>query len=57
MQINLLAEHELTRLVKLVDAMATKMGVDMIDRAELSEIEEDVSPEAVLDGLKGAQDA
>lgn len=57
LQINLLAEHELTRLVKLVDAMATKMGVDVLDREELREIEEDVSPEAVLDGLEGAQHA
>jgi uncharacterized membrane protein len=57
LQINLLAEHELTRLIKLVDAMATKMGVDVVDREELSEIEEDVSPEAVLDGLAGAQQA
>ena len=55
LQINLLAEHELTRLVKLVDAMATKMGVEVVDREELGEIEEDVSPEAVLDGLEGAQ--
>lgn len=57
LQINLLAEHELTRLVKLVDAMATKMGVDAVDREELGEIEGDVSPEAVLDGLEGAQQA
>ncbi|WP_258046454.1 DUF1003 domain-containing protein [Sphingomonas folli] len=56
LQINLLAEHELTRLVALVDAMARKMGVDVVSRDELAEIEEDVSPEAVLDGLEGAQD-
>ena len=55
LQINLLAEHELTRLVKLVDAMATKMGVDVIDRDELNEIEQDVSPEAVLDSLEGTR--
>lgn len=55
LQINLLAEHELTRLVKLVDAIATKMGVEVVDREELSEIEKDVSPEAVLDGLEGVQ--
>jgi len=54
LQINLLAEHELTRLVKLVDAIATKMGVNVVDRNELEEIEEDVSPEAVLDGLESA---
>lgn len=57
LQINLLAEHELTRLVKLVDAMATKMDVNVVEREELNEIKEDVSPEAVIDGLEGAQHA
>ena len=52
LQINLLAEHELTRLVSLVDAIAEKMGVQAIDADELREIEQDVSPEAVLDGLE-----
>jgi uncharacterized membrane protein len=51
LQINLLAEHELTRLVSIVDAMAKKMGVDVVPADELEEIKEDVSPEAVLDGL------
>jgi uncharacterized membrane protein len=51
LQINLLAEHELTRLVSLVDAMAKKMGVDTVPAEELAEIKQDVSPEAVLDGL------
>lgn len=54
LQINLLAEHELTRLTALVDAIARKMGVEAIDRGELEEIKQDVSPEAVLDGLGGA---
>ncbi|WP_254605026.1 DUF1003 domain-containing protein [Sphingomonas bacterium] len=51
LQINLLAEHELTRLVALVDAMAQKMGVEVVGRDELEEIKQDVSPEAVLDQL------
>lgn len=51
LQINLLAEHELTRLVSLVDAMARKMGVDAVPSEELDEIKQDVSPEAVLDRL------
>ena len=54
LQINLLAEHELTRLVALVDAMARKMGVEAVPGDELAEIEQDVSPEAVLDGLDEA---
>jgi len=51
LQINLLAEHELTRLVALVDAVAKKMGVEALAADELDEIKSDVSPEAVLDGL------
>jgi uncharacterized membrane protein len=54
LQINLLAEHELTRLVAMVDAMAQKMGVSLPDEEELAEIKQDVLPEAVLDGLKAA---
>ena len=52
LQINLLAEHELTRLVSLVDAMARKMGVDVPHEEEMAEIKRDVSPEAVLDGIE-----
>ena len=52
LQINLLAEHELTRLVSLVDAIAQRIGVDAVAQDELREIEQDVSPEAVLDGLE-----
>lgn len=51
LQINLLAEHELTRLVVLVDAMAQKMGVKAVGREELEEVKQDVSPEAVFDQL------
>ncbi|WP_419825400.1 DUF1003 domain-containing protein [Sphingomonas sp.] len=56
LQINLLAEHELTRLVALVDAMAKQMGIDVVSDEELGEIKEDVSPEAVLDCLDRAGD-
>ena len=55
LQINLLAEHELTRLVALVDAMAKQMGIDVVSDEELGEIKEDVSPEAVLDCLDRAE--
>lgn len=52
LQINLLAEHELTRLVSLVDAIARKLDVEAVPADELAEIEQDVSPEAVLDELE-----
>jgi uncharacterized membrane protein len=51
LQINLLTEHELTRLVALVDAIARKMEIVAVDPDDLAEIKQDVSPEAVLDRL------
>jgi uncharacterized membrane protein len=52
LQISLLAEHEVTRLVTLVSSMAQHMGVKTEVDAELNEIKEDVSAEAVLDRIE-----
>src|SRR5262249_28671883 len=48
LQINLLAEHEITRILKLVDAMAERMGVIESRDEEAEELEQDVSPEVLL---------
>jgi uncharacterized membrane protein len=50
LHINLLAEHELTRLAALVDRVAGHLGVT-VDDPEFREIERDVEPSAVLDAL------
>ena len=47
LHINLLAEHELTRLAALVGRIADRLGVAVVDR----EIERDVRPDHVLDAL------
>jgi uncharacterized membrane protein len=52
LQINLLTEHELTRVATLVAATADRLGVTTEVDAELPEIERDVAPEAVLDELE-----
>jgi uncharacterized membrane protein len=52
LQISLLAEHEVTQLVKLVHAMAHRMGVDESRDPGLSELKQDVLPEQVLDKLE-----
>jgi uncharacterized membrane protein len=52
LQVSLLAEHEVTRLVTLVSAIADRMGVRTEADAELGEITRDVAPEAVLDELE-----
>lgn len=51
LQISLLAEHEITRLVQLVSEIAERVGVSEADRPELDELKKDVQPEAVLDAI------
>ena len=55
LQVSLLAEHEVTRLVTLVSGIAERLGVRTEADAELGEIERDVAPEAVLDELEAAE--
>jgi uncharacterized membrane protein len=54
MHINLLAEHELTRVAMLLDRIARKLDVS-VDDLELAEIEKDVQPQDVLDALEEQQ--
>jgi uncharacterized membrane protein len=55
LQINLLAEYEVTRLLKLQDAIAKRLDVNDCDSKELKELEKDVEPEAVLDKLEAEE--
>lgn len=52
LQINLLAEHEISRLMELTAAIARKVGVDpdALDE-EIDELSQDVRPEAVMDDI------
>jgi uncharacterized membrane protein len=52
LQVSLLAEHEVTRLITLVQAIAEKMGVEQARDPELSELAQDVAPERVLDAMR-----
>ena len=52
LQISLLAEHEVTRLITLVKAMAEQQGVNAARHEELPELERDVAPEKVLDAME-----
>lgn len=54
LQISLLAEHEVTRLVTMVAAIAARMGVRTEADRELGEITQNVAPEAVLDEIEAA---
>jgi uncharacterized membrane protein len=55
LQISLLAEHEVTRLVTLVSGIADRMGVKTEADADLEEITLDVAPDAVLDELEATE--
>src|ERR687891_362644 len=55
LQISLLAEHEVTRLVTLVSGVADRMGVKTEADTDLEEITRDVAPEAVLDELEATE--
>ena len=52
LQINLLAEHEVTKLVAMIAAIADRLGVETEVEAELGELKEDVAPETVLDEIE-----
>jgi uncharacterized membrane protein len=55
LQINLLAEHELTKLTEVVTAIAARLDVRL--DAEIEEVKKDVAPEAVLDELDARQES
>jgi uncharacterized membrane protein len=49
-QISLLAEHEITKLVQIVSEIADRMGIPH-EKAEVEELKRNVAPEAVLDAI------
>ncbi|HEX8445458.1 MAG TPA: DUF1003 domain-containing protein [Sphingomonas sp.] len=51
LHINLLAEHELTRLAAVVDAIAERLGVAQAVPNDMGDVKQDVAPEAVLDEI------
>ena len=55
LQISLLAEHEVTKIVTLVSAIAERLEVRTDADHELHEIKQDVAPEAVLDEIEATK--
>jgi uncharacterized membrane protein len=55
LHISLLTEHELTKLTRVVLAIASRLNVPA-DDSEIGEIEKDIAPEAVLDAIDEYQD-
>jgi uncharacterized membrane protein len=52
LQISLLSEHEITRMLTLVQELARKFNVEESERPELEELSKDVHPEKVLDRIE-----
>ncbi|AXV17989.1 hypothetical protein CYG48_19620 (plasmid) [Neorhizobium sp. SOG26] len=52
LQVNLLNEHETTRLIAMVEAIAKKLDVSTDADHEVHELKKDVAPEAVLDRIE-----
>jgi uncharacterized membrane protein len=52
LQISLLAEHEVTRLITLVKAIGEKLEIEASKDPELPELQQDVAPEKVLDVME-----
>jgi uncharacterized membrane protein len=55
LHINLLAEHELSKLAGLVARIAEAVGIDA-DTPDIREIQEDVDPDRVMDALDPADE-
>jgi uncharacterized membrane protein len=56
LQVDLLAEYEITRSLRLIRAMAEKMGIDEADDPELEELGQAIKPQTILNEI-GSQTA
>jgi uncharacterized membrane protein len=55
LQVSLLSEHEVTRLITLVTAIAKKMDIEDAYHPELDELAQDIHPENVMDTMENHQ--
>jgi uncharacterized membrane protein len=56
LQVSLLTEHEVTRMLNLVSAIARRMGIEEAHDEELKELSKDTRPEKVLDTMERASE-
>ena len=56
LQISLLAEHEVTRLITLVSVIAERVGIKTTEDKELPELKQDVHPEQVLEKIEETEE-
>ncbi len=56
LQISLLAEHEITRIITLVSAIAERLNVKGSESPELDELKKDIQPETVLEKMEETEE-
>ncbi|MBV6457086.1 MAG: hypothetical protein HONBIEJF_00193 [Fimbriimonadaceae bacterium] len=57
LQVNLLTEHELTRVLIAVDRIAERLGIDIKQEiGDIAELERDTTPEDVLEAIEREDD-
>lgn len=54
LQISLLTEHEVTRILTLITAVAKKMDIEVVKNKEIEELSKDIHPDNVLDTMEKA---
>lgn len=55
LQINLLSEHEITRLLTLTDAIADHLGIEVEEKPEHDELKKDVDAKEMLDEIESRE--
>jgi uncharacterized membrane protein len=55
LQINLLTEHEVTKLVDMVSEISKHLGLGHVTGEEVEELKRNVAPEAVLDAIDSSE--
>ncbi len=55
LQMDLLTEHELTRVLQMLDAIQDKLGIENDTDLELHDLEQNVHPEDVLEEIERVQ--
>ena len=54
LQISLLTEHEVTKVLTVVTSLAKKLNIEVVEDKEIEELSKDIHPEKVLDTMENA---
>ena len=54
LQVSLLTEHEVTKILTLITALAKKLNIEVVEDKEIQELSKDIHPDHVLDTMEKA---